>query len=142
MLVRDLMTPRPVTIGPTQTVLKALLLMYQKDIRRLPVVEGDRLIGIVSDRDIKQVMTRPSRGRKPREDEEAELVENVMTREIVSVRQGDDVKTAIELIVNHRISGLPVLGRDGKLVGVISEIDILRYCLDLLEQNEKPPKKR
>ncbi len=136
MIVKDIMTPRPYTISPEKPVLEALLMMYEHDIRRLPVVEKNELVGIVSDRDIKQIMGRPELAGK-REAEEPELdmvVREVMSRNVVTVGQDEDIREAIELIVENRISGLPVLDQDEKLVGVISAIDLLQYCLDLLDQ--------
>ena len=137
MLIKDVMTPNPYTIDPDRTVLEALLMMYDHDIRRLPVIEKGKLIGIISDRDIKQTMGRPFLSDKQRSGESDELrfaVRDVMTHNLITVRQDDDLKEAIELIVENKISGLPVVDRDGNLVGVVSTIDLLRYCLDLVEQ--------
>ncbi len=81
-------------------------------------------------------MGRPELAGK-REAEEPELdmvVREVMSRNVVTVGQDEDIREAIELIVENRISGLPVLDQDEKLVGVISAIDLLQYCLDLLDQ--------
>lgn len=143
MLVKDLMTPNPYTIGPDKPVMEALLMLYEHDIRRLPVVDRGELVGIISDRDIKQTMGRPNLANK-KEAEKPELemtVGEVMTRNLVTVGQDDEIKEAIELIVENRISGLPVLDRDEKLVGILSAIDLLQYCLDLLEQVKQAKKK-
>lgn len=139
MLVKDVMTPNPITIDPNQPVLEALLVMYQRDIRRLPVMEGGKLVGIISDRDIKQTMGRPALvSRQAGEEPELKLsIGDVMTRNLITVSQDDDLKDAIELLVENKISGLPVVDQDQKLVGVISAIDVLRYCLDLLDRFER-----
>ena len=139
MLVKDVMTPNPITIEPNQPVLEALLVMYQRDIRRLPVMEGGKLVGIISDRDIKQTMGRPALvSRQAGEEPELKLsIGDVMTRNLITVSQDDDLKDAIELLVENKISGLPVVDQDQKLVGVISAIDVLRYCLDLLDRFER-----
>lgn len=137
MLVKDIMTPDPITIDPDKPVHEALRIMYQYDVRRLPVIEGGRLVGIISDRDIKQVMGRPALVTRLSAGEEPSLnVRDVMTRNPITVRGDADLKEAIELTVENKISGLPVVDRDQKLVGVISEIDILRYALDLLQRYE------
>ncbi len=139
VLAKDIMTPNPVTIRPDQAVYEALLLMYQHDIRRLPVVEGDRMVGIISDRDIKQTMGRPTLAGKQPTEEEAELqrqVQEVMAHEVVTVRETDDLRDAIELMVENKFSGLPVVNRDKKAVGIISAIDVFRYTLDLLDRLE------
>jgi len=138
VLVKDVMTANPITIDPNQPVLEALLVMYQRDIRRLPVMEGGKLVGIISDRDIKQTMGRPALvSRQAGEEPELKLsIRDVMTQNLITVSQDDDLKDAIELLVENKISGLPVVDQDQKLVGVISAIDVLRYCLDLLERSE------
>ncbi|MGH7274208.1 MAG: CBS domain-containing protein [Nitrospiria bacterium] len=136
MLVKDVMTPNPITIDPNQPVLEALLVMYQKDIRRLPVMERGNLVGIICDRDIKQTMGRPALvSRQAGEEPEMKLsVRDVMTQNLITVSQDDNLKDAIELLVENKISGLPVVDHDQRLVGVVSAIDVLRYCLDLLER--------
>ena len=139
-LVRDLMIPNPVTIAPNQTVQKAMQLMASYKIRRLPVIKGSELVGIVSDRDIRQLGRRPSLKLPVNEQEEAYLnlpIEEVMTPGLITVREYDTVETAIELLLKNAISGLPVVDRQGTLVGMLSNIDLLKYCLDLLQQVEE-----
>lgn len=140
MRVKDIMTPKPFTISPDKPVLEALLKMYEHDVRRLPVIEKGRLVGIISDRDIKQTMGRPSLINRKEEDEpELELtVREVMTRNLITVRQDEDLREAIQLMVENKVSGLPVVDRAGKLVGILSAIDVLQYCLDLLDQTQQP----
>ena len=97
------------------------------------------MVGIISDRDIKQTMGRPALvSRQAGEEPELKLsIGDVMTRNLITVSQDDDLKDAIELLVENKISGLPVVDQDQKLVGVISAIDVLRYCLDLLDRFER-----
>ena len=136
MLIKDVMTPDPVVVDPSETISKALVLMYQHDIRHLPVIDRGRLVGIVSDRDIKQTMGPPSVVKGPLDEAEASLpVASIMTQNPISVRPGDTLKTAIEQIIENRISGLPVVDHDLRLVGILSEIDIMGYCLDLLDRH-------
>ncbi len=143
MRVKDIMTPRPFTIEPHKPVLEALLMMYEHDIRRLPVVEQGKMVGIISDRDIKQIMGRPSLVNKMKgEEPELELsVREVMTHNVISVMQDDDIKEVIELMIENKITGLPVINQDKQLVGIISAIDVLQYCLDILEQSERTKRK-
>jgi acetoin utilization protein AcuB len=135
MLVKDIMTPNPFTIGPEKSVLEALLMMYQHDIRRLPVIKNGRLVGIISDRDIKQLMGRPSLINREMEGTEPDLaVSEVMTHDVITVEQDANLREAIELMVENKFSGLPVVDRNQKLVGVLSAIDVLGYTLDLLDR--------
>lgn len=138
MQVQDIMTPSPVTIDPSEKISQALLLMYDHDIRRLPVVDKGLLVGIVSDRDIKQTMGPPSNLKGPLDDAEAnQPVSAIMTRNPISVRPEDTLQEAIRRILENRISGLPVVDREMRLVGIVSEIDIMEYCLDLLDRYQK-----
>ena len=133
-----MMSPRPHTIEPGSPIQDALVMMYQYDIRRLPVMEGNRLVGIISDRDIKQVIGRPSLG--PSKEDEKELshsVRKVMTQNAVTIQQDADIREAIELMVENKFSGLPVVDHHQNLVGVISSIDVLGYALDLLDRVEE-----
>jgi CBS domain-containing protein len=61
-------------------------------------------------------------------------VEEAMTLNVITIRESQPVKDAIAVLLKHKIGGLPVLGRDGGLVGVLSEQDILKYCLGILER--------
>jgi acetoin utilization protein AcuB len=137
MLVKDIMTPKPITIDPDKTLHDALRIMYQHDIRRLPVTEGKKLVGIISDRDIKQVVGRPTVVSRLTSEEELKLsVREVMTRNVVTVEHDTDLREAIELMVENKFGGLPVVDRDQNVVGIVSEIDILRYSLDLIDRIE------
>jgi acetoin utilization protein AcuB len=134
------MIPNPITIAHNQTVEQAMQLMASYKIRRLPVIKGGKLAGIVSDRDIRQLGRRPSLKLPVTEQENAYLnlpVEEVMTPTVITIREYDTVRTAIELLLENTISGLPVVDRQGMLVGMLSNTDILKYCISLLEQEEE-----
>jgi acetoin utilization protein AcuB len=137
MQVKNIMTPKPIAIEPNKAVYAALLLMYEHDIRRLPVIENGRVVGIISDRDIKQIVGRPLLGREETGKEDLNCnVSEVMTRDVIMVDQDADIREAIELMAENKISGLPVVDHDEKLVGVVSSIDVLWYALDLLNRVE------
>lgn len=135
--VRELMTPNPITVEHGQTVGKAAELMARFDVRRLPVLRDGKLVGIISDRDVRQMSGRPSVKLQKTAADEAYLrlpVEEAMTLNVITIRESQPVKDAIALLLKHKIGGLPVLGRDGGLVGVLSEQDVLKYCLGILER--------
>jgi acetoin utilization protein AcuB len=141
-MVRELMTPNPITVAHGQTVGKAMELMARFDIRRLPVIRDGKLTGIVSDRDVRQMAGRPSVKLEKTASDEAYLhlpVEEVMTLNAITIRETQPAQDAIALMIKHKISGLPVVGRDGALVGIISEQDILKYCLNILEREADRP---
>jgi acetoin utilization protein AcuB len=135
--VSELMTPNPITIAHTERVGKAMELMARYDIRRLPVTKDGQLVGIVSDRDLRQMGGRPSvkLPKSDRDDAYLQLpVEEAMTLNVITIRERQSVQDAIALMVTHKISGLPVIDPDGALIGMLSEQDVLKYCLSILER--------
>jgi acetoin utilization protein AcuB len=135
--VSELMTPNPITIAHTQTVGKAMELMSRYDIRRLPVTKDGKLIGIISDRDLRQMGGRPSLKLRKTDQDEAYLqlpVEEAMTLNVITIREHQAVQDAIASMVKNKISGLPVVDWEGALVGILSDQDVLKYCLSILER--------
>ena len=140
MRVSDVMTTNPITVSPDRAIRDALGLMVENAIRHLPVVEGDRLVGMLSDRDIRQSSL-------PLEDEFVEMsdtharldrkVSEIMTKEYLSVQDSDSVGVAIEMMVQERVGGIPVVaeGSTDALVGIISYVDILLVSKPLLENS-------
>ena len=135
--VSELMTPNPITIAHTELVGKAMELMARYDIRRLPVTKEGKLVGIISDRDLRQMGGRASvkLPKSDRDDAYLQLpVEEAMTLNVITIRERQSVQDAIALMVTHKISGLPVIDPDGALIGMLSEQDVLKYCLSILER--------
>lgn len=135
--VSELMTPNPITIAHRETVGKAMELMARYDVRRLPVMKDGKMVGIVSDRDLRQMGGRPSvkLPRSDRDDAYLQLpVEEAMTLSVITIRERQSAQDAIAVMVKHKISGLPVVDSDGALVGMLSEQDVLKYCLSILER--------
>ncbi len=135
MLVREHMTPNPVTVTPDTSVPDALRLMREKKVRRLPVLDGHgRLVGIVSDKDLLHASPSPATTLSVWEIPEllARLkVEKVMAREVITVSEETPLEEAARIMADHRIGGLPVL--QGKiLVGIITETDLFKVLLQLL----------
>jgi acetoin utilization protein AcuB len=131
------MIPKPVTIVHDQTIGRAMELMARYDVRRLPVIKAGKLVGIVSDRDVRQLGGRPSLKlpKSDRDDAYLQLpVEEAMTPSVITVRETQTVQEAIAVMLKHKISGLPVVKRQGELVGMLSYVDVLKHCLDLLDR--------
>lgn len=132
MLVRDVMTLEPATVTPQTRVKAALRRLAELGITAMPVVdERRRLIGIVSEADlIREAVTRDPRAPEGAVVVEslypAHLVEDVYTRSTVSVRDDDDVASAVELMAATGAKSLPVLDGTGALVGVLSRSDVVR----------------
>jgi len=120
MLISHRMTKDPVTVAPEDSLAAAQAKMNCGGFRRLPVVAHGKLVGIVSDRDV-----RPHWGEL-----EHWTVGIAMTREPKTVAPTTTVEEAASLLLEHKIGGLPVLD-DGHLVGIITITDMLRAFLDV-----------
>jgi acetoin utilization protein AcuB len=126
--VQDLMTTDPITTGPKTPVLEARQLMIDKRIRHLLIVEGPKLLGIVTDRDIRLNLPSPATSLSVWEINYlmARLtVESVMTTSVVIVGPQRDARAAAQLMLDNKIGALPVLD-GGHLLGIITETDLLR----------------
>jgi acetoin utilization protein AcuB len=126
--VRDLMTANPITTGPETPVLEARQLMIDKRIRHLLIVEGSKLLGIITDRDIRLNLPSPATSLSVWEINYliARLtVESVMTKSVVIVSPHRDARQAAQLMLDNKIGALPVVD-GGQLLGIITETDLLR----------------
>jgi CBS domain-containing protein len=119
MKVRALMTTEPVTVAPGATLGEVATLMKQEDCGAIPVVEGGRLVGIVTDRDI--VIRGVAAGTDPK----TQRVSTVMSADPVTVGPDDDVSDAEQVMADRQIRRLPVV-EGGRLVGIIVTAQIAR----------------
>jgi acetoin utilization protein AcuB len=131
----DYMTLKPISIQSGEPVGRALQLMLEHGIRHLPVVDGDQLVGILSDRDIQQ-----SWGKKfevTGETDFRQSVSAIMTGSPICANADTSIGAAVKLMIRHRIGSLPVVDLYGQLVGIFTETDALQYCLLLMERYQK-----
>lgn len=131
-LVKDLMTRDVQTITPDTSVTKAHRLMADHQIRRLPVVKNGRLVGIVTVGDIREA--EPSGATTLTVQEINYLLYNlavkkIMTRNPTTISPEDPIARAAGLMLEAKVSGLPVVDDSGKLVGIITESDIFFYVV-------------
>jgi CBS domain-containing protein len=136
--VRDWMTRDPLTIDPDLTVSGAYQLMKDSGIRRLPVVEGGQLLGIVTLGDLRAAVASPEANLNIFEmafHMERFTVMQIMTREVVTVTPDSSIEVACERMLKHKIGGLPVVA-DGRLVGILTESDIFRLVAQHWSENE------
>jgi acetoin utilization protein AcuB len=128
MRVRDWMTAVPITVPPETPAALAADLLRVNNIRHLPVVDRDCLVGIVSDRDIRLNMPSPATPLSAPEVSYLLLklaVEQVMTAPVLTIEPDRPLLEAVTIMVDRKIGALPVLeGR--RLVGIITEFDLLR----------------
>ena len=135
MLVHNWMTQKVVTISPEESLLTAQELMEERGIRRLPVVEGGRLVGIITHADILRAIPVEASGDLWEFDclhPLAKLtVKEVMTSDPLTVSPGATLEEAALLMQEHKIGGLPVVD-EGHLVGIITESDIFAAMIEIL----------
>ena len=128
MIVKELMTPNPITTGTDTPVLEARQLMVDKRIRHLLITEGTKLVGIITDRDIRLNLPSPATSLSVWEINyllARMTVDSAMTKSVVTVGPDQDAKEAAALMLDRRIGALPVLD-GGRLIGIITETDLLR----------------
>jgi len=123
MIVKRYMTANPVTITKDASVQEAIRIMKTCFIRHLPVVEGDRLVGWITDANLRGALF-PSMLEKL-------TIEDVMIHDPITVKASESIEAAARLLVENRIGGMPVLEK-GELVGVITVIDLLNAFLVML----------
>lgn len=132
--VRDAMTREVVTLEPEASAGQALGLCREHGIRHLPVVENGRLVGLISDRDLRDVS--PPRGTG---DEENTLgwvrVRDIMTTNLVTIHPLDTIEHAARDIHAHKFNCLPVVA-EGELVGIITSSDMTRILIELIGAHE------
>ncbi|GEJ57118.1 CBS domain-containing protein [Anaeromyxobacter diazotrophicus] len=121
MLVKDVMSRRPEIVAPGETVAAAARKMRAAGVGVLPVCEGDRLVGMLTDRDI--VVRAVAAGEDPR----SLRVSAAMTPQVVSCSEGEDLEAAAALMDEHAVRRMAVLGAGGALVGVLSVDDLATF---------------
>lgn len=128
MNVSDLMTSSPITGDPQMPVLEARQLMAAKRIRHLLVMDGAKLVGIVTDRDIRLNMPSPATSLSIWELNyliARMTVSSVMTKKLITVGPRQDAREATLLMLDNKIGALPIVDQ-GRLVGIVTETDLLR----------------
>jgi CBS domain-containing protein len=123
MTCGELMTKNPQCCLPSDSAVRAAKLMKIEDVGALPVcgAQGSRrLVGIITDRDLTLHVI--AEGRDPNN----VLVENVMSREVQTCRTDEDIQSALERMESRQVRRIPVVDRDGNLVGIIAQADVAR----------------
>ncbi len=135
MFVANRMTKNPITVEPSTPVNDAAKLMKRRNIRRLPVVDDGKLVGIISDRDIMRVA--PSPATTLSRFEIASLLDKItvaeiMAKDVVSLPDTATIEDAALLMYNEKLSGLPVVSSVGAVVGIITETDVFKTFVDVM----------
>ncbi|BCS88884.1 CBS and ACT domain-containing protein [Pseudodesulfovibrio sediminis] len=135
MLIENWMTKDVITITPDRSMMKASKVMKDKNISRIPVVDDNgKLIGIVSDRDIKDAS--PSKATTLDMHELYYLlseikIQDIMTKKVKSIKETETVEKAAVLMLEGNFGGLPVLDEEEKVVGIITDTDIFKVLVEI-----------
>jgi CBS domain-containing protein len=121
--VQQLMTSDPCSIDVDKSVTYAAKMMRDENVGLAPIVEGDRLVGTVTDRDI--VLRVIAEGKNP----ESTMVREIASTDLVTVEPQQNLDEALKLMAKHQVRRLPVV-ESGRLVGVVAQADVARQADD------------
>src|SRR5919106_2744862 len=122
--IRDAMTNNPRHVEPSTSVAEAAKLLKSENVGSLPVTEGDRLVGMVTDRDI--VVRVVAEGK----DVQSATVGEIASRDLVTIDPQQDLDEALRLMAKHQVRRLPVVEEDGRLVGILAQADVAQQGQD------------
>ena len=136
--ISELMTDRPRAITPQTSVRDAARLMEEEDVGSLPIVDGERLVGIVTDRDV--TIRAVGRGL----DTEQTPVEEIASKEVYALTPDADLDDALETMARAQVRRVPIVVRENELVGMVSQADIARAAkekatAEVVDAISRPP---
>jgi acetoin utilization protein AcuB len=134
LLMRDWMKQDVLTLGPEASAFKGLRLCRERRIRHIPIVEDDRLVGIVSDRDIRSVSS-PLGDLQRVDTLKRTRLEDVMTRKVITAAPEDTIVHAAQEMYERKIECLPVVSGE-KLVGIVTSADVMRALVAVIGVRE------
>ena len=120
--IRELMTQNPATLSTGSTIVDAARLMRDKNTGIAPVTDGDRLVGVITDRDIAIEVV--AQGMDP----QSTKVDQIASQNLVTIDPQQDLDEALRLMAQHQVRRLPVVEEDGRLVGILAQADVARYA--------------
>ena len=140
MFVKNRMTANPYTVSYHSSITDLMELMHEKNLKRVPVVDGDKVVGIITNGDLAKVT--PNQATTLSVWEINYLlaktpVSQAMTKDVITVHEDDFVEQAAVLRRKYRISTLAVVEHQDKLVGIITESDIFDAFIDILGVREE-----
>jgi CBS domain-containing protein len=123
--IQEAMTSNPTSVGPTNTAAEAAQIMKAEDIGSLPIVEGDKLVGVITDRDLAIRIVAEGRDTDT-------TVGDIASKDVVTVDPEQSLEDAARLMAKHKVRRLPVVEEDGRLVGILAQADIAQAGHDVL----------
>jgi len=121
MLCREIMTPNPECVLASDTVMKAAQLMKSEDVGPIPIIDnqdGKKLTGIITDRDLAIKVVAEAR------DPRTTSVQEVMSDDLVTCKENEDVRQALKLMQENQVRRIPVVDGSDHLLGIISQADV------------------
>jgi CBS domain-containing protein len=121
MICSEIMTKNPECCLPSDTVIQAARLMKSEDVGPIPIVadnDGMKLRGIITDRDLAVKVIAEAR------DPNTTRLEDVMSQDVVSCRENDDVEKVLKLMKDNQVRRIPVVGSNDQLLGIIAQADV------------------
>jgi acetoin utilization protein AcuB len=122
MQMINVMTSNPITIHPHDNLSRAKSIMDAGGFRRVPVVDRDRLVGIVTERDLREYTGYL----------ESTRANAAMRTELVTLTPYNTVEDAARLMLKHRVGGLPIIMEDGSVISIVTTTDLLRAFLQVV----------
>jgi CBS domain-containing protein len=123
--IQDTMTSNPTRVGPTNTAAEAAKIMKAEDIGSLPIVEDDKVVGVITDRDLAIRIVAEGRDTET-------TVGDIASKDVVTIDPEQTIDEAARLMAEHQIRRLPVVEEDGRLVGILAQADIAQTGQDAL----------
>jgi len=118
------MTANPCSIDADKPVSYAAKMMRDEDVGAAPIVEGDKLIGMLTDRDI--AIRLVAEGKEP----DSTMVRDVMSSRTITIEPDTDLNEALRMMAEHQLRRLPVVDDDGRLLGIVAQADLARQAED------------
>jgi acetoin utilization protein AcuB len=128
MLISEFMTKSPYTAAVDMPLLEAQEILREHDIRHLPVLDGEKLVGMLSDRNLKEALASPGG--------EKFLVEDAMMPDVFGVSPDTELSTVVEEMAAEKYGCALIQEKDGKVMGVFTTVDACRLLARLLKDNK------
>lgn len=123
--IQEAMTPNPTSVSPDTTAGEAAQMMKAENIGSLPIVEDDRLIGVITDRDIAIRIVAEGRDTDT-------TVGEIASKDVVTVDPEQSLEEAARLMAEHQVRRLPVVEEDGRVIGILAQADVAQSGHDSL----------
>src|SRR4051794_4105455 len=122
--IREVMTSNLCTIDADKDIAYAAKMLRDEDVGVAPIVEGDQLVGVLTDRDIAIKVV--AEGKDP----QTTKVTDIASKDIVTIDPQQNLDEALRLMAQHQVRRLPVVEEDGKIVGIVAQADIAKHTSD------------